>query len=131
MLYNIGNKVLLLTRSLSLKNSHHLCDHFYRPFAVVECIRNTAFHLNLQGKGLDGIHDIFMSHFCALTLPMGCRVRHPLCYLMVNLSMKLLPLRATVYHMGNCSFLFYLLGMIPYMGMIPYTNSSLLGAHLI
>ena len=59
MLYNVGDKVLLSTRNLSLKGSRHLCDRFCGPFVVTERIDKTAYCLDLQGKGLDGIHDVF------------------------------------------------------------------------
>ena len=59
MLFNVGDKVLLSTRNLSLKGSRHLRDHYFGPFVVTECIGETAYRVDLQGKGLDGIHDIF------------------------------------------------------------------------
>ena len=59
MLLNVGDKVLLSTRNLSLKGSRHLRDCYCGPFVVTEHIGETAFHVDLQGKGLDGIHDIF------------------------------------------------------------------------
>ena len=59
MSLNIGDKVLLSTRNLSLKGSRHLHDCYCGPFVVTECIGETAYHVDLQGKGLDGIHDIF------------------------------------------------------------------------
>ena len=59
MSFNVGDKVLLSTRSLLLKGSRHLCDHYCGPFVVTERIGETAYCVDLQGKGLDGIHDIF------------------------------------------------------------------------
>ena len=59
MLFNIGDKVLLSTRNLSLKGSRHLRDRYCRPFVVTEHICETAYCVDLQGMGLDGIHDIF------------------------------------------------------------------------
>ena len=48
-----------MTRNLSLKGSRHLRDRCCGPFVVTESIGKTAFRLDLQGKGLDGIHYIF------------------------------------------------------------------------
>ena len=59
MSFNVGDKVLLSTRNLSLKGSHHLRDRYCRPFVVTERIGETAYRVDLQGKGLDGIHDVF------------------------------------------------------------------------
>ena len=59
MSFIVGDKVLLSTRNLSLKGSHHLRNRYCRPFVVTQRIGETAFHVDLQGKGLDGIHDIF------------------------------------------------------------------------
>ena len=54
----------LSTRNLSLKGSHHLCDRYCGPFVVTERIGETAYRVDLQGKGLDGIHDVFVSLLC-------------------------------------------------------------------
>ena len=54
----------------------------------------------------------FMYHFYALTLAMGWLLRCLLSNLMVSSSMRLLPSRVTVYHVGNCSSWFPLLGMM-------------------
>ena len=51
--------MLLSTCNLSLKGSHHLRDHYCGPFVVAEHISKTAYRVDLQGKGLDGIHDVF------------------------------------------------------------------------
>ena len=59
MSFTFGDKVLLSTGKLSLKGSRHLCDHYCGPFVVTECIGKTAYRVDLQGKGLDGIHDVF------------------------------------------------------------------------
>ena len=59
MSFNVGDKVLLSTRNLSLKGSHHLRDRYCGPFVVTERTGETAYHVDLQGKGLDSIHDIF------------------------------------------------------------------------
>ena len=59
MSFNIGDEVLLSTCNLSLKGSRHLRNHYCRPFVVTERIGETAYRVDLQGKGLDGIHDIF------------------------------------------------------------------------
>ena len=59
MLFNVGDKELLSTRNLSLKGSRHLRDHYCGPFVVTERIGETVYHVDLQGKGLGGIHDIF------------------------------------------------------------------------
>ena len=67
MSFNVGDKVLLSTRNLSLKGSRHLRDRYCGPFVVTKRIGETAYRVDLQGKGLDGIHDIFMCHFYALT----------------------------------------------------------------
>ena len=58
MSFNLGDKVLLSTRNLLLKGSRHLCDHYCKPFVVTKCIDETAYCEDLQGKGLDGIHDV-------------------------------------------------------------------------
>ena len=59
MSFNVGDKVLLSTRNLSLKGSRHLRDRYCGPFVITERISETAYHVDLQGKGLDGIHDVF------------------------------------------------------------------------
>ena len=59
MSFAIGDKVLLSTHNLLLKGSHHLRDHYCGPFVVTERIGETAYRVDLQGKGLDGIHDVF------------------------------------------------------------------------
>ena len=59
MLFSVGDKVLLSTRNLLLKGSRHLRDHYCGPFVVTERIGETAYRVDLQGKGLDAIHDIF------------------------------------------------------------------------
>ena len=59
MLFNVGDKVFLSTRNLSLKGSRHLRDRYCGPFVVTKRIGETAYRVDLQGKGLDGIHDIF------------------------------------------------------------------------
>ena len=59
MSFNVGDKVLLSTRNLSLKGSRHLRDRYCAPFVVTEHIGETTYHVDLQGKGLDGIHDVF------------------------------------------------------------------------
>ena len=59
MSINVGDKVLLSTRNLLLKGSRHLRDRYCGPFVVTECISETAYRVDLQGKGLDGIHDVF------------------------------------------------------------------------
>ena len=59
MSFNVGDKVLLFTRNLSLKGSRHVCDRYCKPFVVTECIGETAYHVDLQNKGLAGIHDVF------------------------------------------------------------------------
>ena len=59
MSFNVGDKVLLSTHNLSLKGSCHLRDRYCRPFVVTKCIGETAHRVDLQGKGLGGIHDIF------------------------------------------------------------------------
>ena len=58
MSFNVGDKVLLSNHNLSLKSSHYLCNCYCGPFVVTEHIGETAYHVDLQGKGLDGIHDI-------------------------------------------------------------------------
>ena len=67
MSFNVGDKVLLSTRNLSLKGSHHLRDRYCGPFVVTECIGETAYRVDLQGKGLDGIHDVFHVSLLRLT----------------------------------------------------------------
>ena len=42
-----------------MKGSHHLRDRYCGPFVVTKRISETAYHVDLQGKGLDGIHDVF------------------------------------------------------------------------
>ena len=42
-----------------VNRSRHLRDRYCRPFLVTEHICETAYHLDLQGKGLDSIHAIF------------------------------------------------------------------------
>ena len=59
MVFNAGDKVLLSTCNLSLNGSRHLCDCYCGPFVVTERIGETAYRVDLQGKGLDGIHDVF------------------------------------------------------------------------
>ena len=59
MSFNVGDKVLLSTRNLSLKGSSHLRNHYCGRFVVTKCIGETAYCVDLQGKGLDGIHDVF------------------------------------------------------------------------
>ena len=59
MLFNIGDKVLLSTCNLSLKGSRHLRDHYCGPFVVTKRIGETAYRVDLQSNGLDGIHDLF------------------------------------------------------------------------
>ena len=59
MSFSVGDEVLLSTHNLSLKGSCHLRDHYCRPFVVTERISETAYRVDLQGTGLDGIHDIF------------------------------------------------------------------------
>ena len=59
MLFTVGDKVLLSTGNLSLKGSRHLYDRYCKPFVVTKHIGETAYCVNLQGKGLDGIHDLF------------------------------------------------------------------------
>ena len=59
MSFSVGDKVLLSTRNLSLKGSRHLRDRYCRPFVFTERISETAYHVDLQGKGLDGIYDVF------------------------------------------------------------------------
>ena len=59
MSFHVGDKVLLSTRNLSLKGSRHLRDRYCGPFVVTERIGETAYRVDLQGKGLDGIHDVF------------------------------------------------------------------------
>ena len=59
MSFNVVDKVLLSTRNLSLKGSRHLHDRYCGPFVVTKRISETAYRMDLQGKGLDGIHDVF------------------------------------------------------------------------
>ena len=59
MLFNVGDKVLLSTHNLSLKGRRHLREHYCRPFVVTEHICETVYRVDLQGKVLDGIHDVF------------------------------------------------------------------------
>ena len=59
MLLNIGDKVLLSTCNLSLKGSPHLRVFYCGSSVVTKNISETAYHVDLQGKGLDGIHDVF------------------------------------------------------------------------
>ena len=56
---NIGDKVLLSTRNLSLKGSCHLRTRYCRLFVITKRIGETAYRVDLQGKGLDGIHNVF------------------------------------------------------------------------
>lgn len=59
VVYDVGDKVLLSTKNLSLKGSKHLKDRYCGPFVVTKKIGATAYKLDLEGKGLDGIHDVF------------------------------------------------------------------------
>ena len=59
MSFNVGDKVLLSTRNLSLKGSRHLRDRYCGSFVVTKCINETAYRVDLQSNGLDGIHDLF------------------------------------------------------------------------
>ena len=59
MSFNIGDKVLFYTRNLSLKGSSHLRDRYCGPFVVTKRICETAYRVDLQGKGLDGIYNVF------------------------------------------------------------------------
>ena len=59
MSFNVGDKVLLFPCKLSLKDSHHLRNHSCGPFVVTERIGETAYRVDLYGKGLDGIHGVF------------------------------------------------------------------------
>ena len=50
----------MLTKNLRLHGMRKLCDHFVGPFIFVECIGNTAYHLDLSCSAvLRGVHDVF------------------------------------------------------------------------
>ena len=58
--YAVGDKVLLSTKNLRLHGTRKFRDHFVGPFIVVECIGNTAYHLDLScSAALRGVHDVF------------------------------------------------------------------------
>ena len=45
--------------SFNVGDSRHLRDRYCGPFVVTARIGETAYRVDLQGKGLDGIHDVF------------------------------------------------------------------------
>ena len=57
--YAVGDKVLLSTKNLRLHGTRKFCDRFVGPFVVVECIGNTAYHLDLSRSAtLRVVHDV-------------------------------------------------------------------------
>ena len=58
--YAVGDKVLLSTKNLRLHGTRKFRDRFVGPFVVVECIGNTAYHLDLScSAALSGVHNVF------------------------------------------------------------------------
>ena len=58
--YSVGDKVLLSTKNLRLHGMRKFRDRFVGPFIVVECIGNTAYHLDLsRSAALRDAHDVF------------------------------------------------------------------------
>ena len=77
MSFAVGGKVLLSTYNLSLKGSRHLSNCYCGPFVVTERIGETAYCVDLHGKGLDGIHDVFHVSLLHLYLSNGLATEVP------------------------------------------------------
>ena len=61
--FNVGDSVLLATKSLHLQGPRKLQDRFVGPFRVLQKIGKTAYKLDLSGgrhcQALRNIHDVF------------------------------------------------------------------------
>ena len=112
MSFNIGDAMLLSTRNLSLKGSHHLCDHYCGHFVVTEHIGETAHRVDLQGKGLDGIHDVFHVSLLHPYLSNGLSTEVPPVELDGELEYEIATIKGHRISHGELYSWFHLLGMM-------------------